>query len=1280
MATDYPRRPALGQTVALGALYDASNDVFLPLSLLNDPPAAAAIATSDLTACEVRVGSFSTYTEMFDSVGVGAGLGASILAGMVSIGGLCRFLTDQCDTELAVQRSLHLNITTVREMLNLAGIATAMNFEGVGSSGATHAVIGVDWGVQCIVRAEQRLLDGEDRLEIERRLEEELGSLETAYDFRGAYVKKEEVAPRVDEIPNSAVPHQRMGGGHKGHSFDVVVYQDFVAEENLVPVEFESVRRFLGDLPSYIARANGGKGIPLTYTLLPLSALSIFLPVGVHTSPAITEPTAKILQDFVQCFDRICSVKQKINDYYVYVTDHAFCMPPEHMHDVPRCISSLVAAEADFRSNYARILRDVRAGNTEEQQLVQLLEAFYRKDSALQHAVQITSRYAEKVAFIDMALANGATYIGYNELSIESETNTTSGNVYIFYFSEDVLNGNQSWISNLDLLLKLFRSSGPNDIILIVDCHATGDTLEKPYITHYYGQQIIAYDLLMYLEVLDDQCVVRYNDKHLDKTTYKPTQRRAVRIPCPGVKCHHGTRCDWVCFRCFAPVEYGFIDRYIYCDCGRGLYIEYDFKCQDPNHGLDFLQYDPRVLLTQLNKLEQHDELNILILGETGVGKSTFINAFINYLSFSSLDEAMKADKLHFIVPCSFATQQPNPSDPNGKFMQKQILVGYSPDERDGIFGQSATQNTTIYRVEVGPTLVRLIDTPGIGDTRGILQDKKNLANILSALGGYEALHGVLILLKPNNARLGVMFKFCIKELLTHLHRDAANNMVFGFTNTRGSNYQPGDTYRPLEKLLSQYRHADLGLFQRTVYCFDSESFCYLAAHKQHIDMGNYRDYCCSWEHSARESQRLMAHFRSLVPHQVKGTLGLNETRRLIAQLTVPMTQIAQAIKASIQVNEDRAEKLSDARLTGEELRKTLHIQFETLEAVQVNRGRTVCGHSDCLGFRDYYVDDGARIEKTIVYKSICHDSCLLSGIRVESKGHGNLVYCDAMDRVSSEEINCMKCGHNWREHLHIKHELHPKMVTKKNTTIEEQLRNNASDIEVRETAIAVMKIMIEELQGEHDEIKQAAVQFSIFLEQSSIAPYNDATIEYLKHLIENEKSKIAVGGGNEHLKNLEQYLSEYKEQIEFFTSLLERGDTCQLLDQRGVDRRVKQLFTLKNYGEILRQIHETVVIADSARPEKRFRVSRLNKKAAATWGSESMAPDEFYGGATASPTPSSQSSGAGAEEPRFGRSSSLSTSGYQYDLATSSGLLPQDDRGKGVMARIWGKVTRRRS
>ncbi|MCV5168941.1 GTPase domain-containing protein, partial [Escherichia coli] len=88
---------------------------------------------------------------------------------------------------------------------------------------------------------------------------------------------------------------------------------------------------------------------------------------------------------------------------------------------------------------------------------------------------------------------------------------------------------------------------------------------------------------------------------------------------------------------------------------------------------------------------------------------------------------------------------------------------GSSKSEHDGARGQSATQSTAVYTVDIDNTRVRLIDTPGIGDTRGLEQDNKNMADILHVLRTYKKLHGILILLKPNASRLTVMFRLCIK-------------------------------------------------------------------------------------------------------------------------------------------------------------------------------------------------------------------------------------------------------------------------------------------------------------------------------------------------------------------------------------------------------------------------------------------------------------------------------------------------------------------------------------
>lgn len=379
-------------------------------------------------------------------------------------------------------------------------------------------------------------------------------------------------------------------------------------------------------------------------------------------------------------------------------------------------------------------------------------------------------------------------------------------------------------------------------------------------------------------------------------------------------------------------------------------------------------------------------------------------------MTFATLDEGLSATKLNSIIPCSFSTQYVDPES-GGRLLQKEVRVGYDDDERDGVKGQSATQKTTVYPLYIGNTLVRLIDTPGMGDTRGIEQDRKNMVDVLSVLRNYDKIHGILILLKPNNSRLTVMFRFCVKELLTHLHRSAARNMVFGFTNTRGSNYQPGDTFRPLEALLSEYSDVIPGLFRETVYCFDSESFRYLAARQQGIDMGNLEDYRRSWDHSANESQRLLNHFRSLPPHQTKSTLSLNETRYLIAQLTIPMAEISKSISKSIQINEADAKALSDTKLSGAALKQKLNLQKMSLIAKPLGRPRTVCSNKACIKVQR----DAATGQQITIRKALCHDPCCLTDVPPDAIGTVQIRGCAAF-----RGDKCTKCEHGWQQHLHV--------------------------------------------------------------------------------------------------------------------------------------------------------------------------------------------------------------------------------------------------------------------
>ena len=130
--------------------------------------------------------------------------------------------------------------------------------------------------------------------------------------------------------------------------------------------------------------------------------------------------------------------------------------------------------------------------------------------------------------------------------------------------------------------------------------------------------------------------------------------------------------------------------------------------------------------------------------------------------------------------------------------------------------GQSATKSPWEYVVETDTTKIHLIDTPGFGDRAVIEKDKENVDSILAFLPHYEKINGVVVLLKPNNARLTVAFRFCLLELLTGFDKSVVSNIIFVFTNSRGTFYAPGDSLPVLKKLLQEKNIKSISLRQTT--------------------------------------------------------------------------------------------------------------------------------------------------------------------------------------------------------------------------------------------------------------------------------------------------------------------------------------------------------------------------------------------------------------------------------------------------------------------------------
>ncbi|XP_073762304.1 uncharacterized protein isoform X1 [Danio rerio] len=148
----------------------------------------------------------------------------------------------------------------------------------------------------------------------------------------------------------------------------------------------------------------------------------------------------------------------------------------------------------------------------------------------------------------------------------------------------------------------------------------------------------------------------------------------------------------------------------------------------------------------------------LLLVGETGAGKTTLINSFINYLM--------------------------------GVKFEDEIWNEITEEEaRDQ--SESQTSEITMYEVFHAKSSISLtiIDTPGYGDTRGLEKDlevAENLASLFQSNDGVREIDAVCFVIQAAKNRLSDRQHYIISSILSLFGKDIVNNIVFLITHSDG--------------------------------------------------------------------------------------------------------------------------------------------------------------------------------------------------------------------------------------------------------------------------------------------------------------------------------------------------------------------------------------------------------------------------------------------------------------------------------------------------------------
>ena len=141
----------------------------------------------------------------------------------------------------------------------------------------------------------------------------------------------------------------------------------------------------------------------------------------------------------------------------------------------------------------------------------------------------------------------------------------------------------------------------------------------------------------------------------------------------------------------------------------------------------------------------------MILIGESGSGKTDLLNLIKNYERLH--DKDFQVSEIHYFV-------KPRVGGPM----------------------TSDTTSCSTHRVDIGAFMIDIIDTPGLADTRGKEQNKKNIDNIIAALKEANYVNCVCLVINGTQSRKNSIMATVLNEVKRTLSPDILDNFIVVLT------------------------------------------------------------------------------------------------------------------------------------------------------------------------------------------------------------------------------------------------------------------------------------------------------------------------------------------------------------------------------------------------------------------------------------------------------------------------------------------------------------------
>ncbi|CAF1067894.1 unnamed protein product [Rotaria magnacalcarata] len=377
-------KQGIGRHGSIGSLYDIRTDRFEGGNLFNQELPAGLVSTTDCASSDYFVDENLSQKDTFNKLNVEASMKLSLMAGLIKVEGSAKYLNQTKTKSRIVRVTFMFNVRTKQQHLQVSRAELYKYFspDALENANATHCVVGITWGAHIGATFEETLATSEAVEELQGQLAASLKKV--AINISGQ-AKLEDV-----DRTNS-----------KFHSLKISFSGDVLIED--VPNTVEDVFTIFKKVPSMLKQLNGGKGQQLEFELYPLKRMAEIFKHELRIERMIKEVTNLIMNRIENIFEQIIQGKRMMNDFLAKIEPWQGWISPDWIEVICDKQAALVGEELRTQCQLATLLEQIRCGQADEKEMVQLLDNFNDQNPC---SLMSVKRFLKENAWIDAKITS----------------------------------------------------------------------------------------------------------------------------------------------------------------------------------------------------------------------------------------------------------------------------------------------------------------------------------------------------------------------------------------------------------------------------------------------------------------------------------------------------------------------------------------------------------------------------------------------------------------------------------------------------------------------------------------------------------------------------------------------------------------------------------------------------------------------------------------------------------------------------------------------------------